>query len=51
MSEYMYLTYSEDILQEAQKVMDSTSRDFYKCDPQEHIDGVTFTQLTNFLQV
>ncbi|XP_068201294.1 uncharacterized protein [Palaemon carinicauda] len=50
MSEYLYMKYSEDILNEAQKSMGGTSRDFSTCDPQQHIEGKTFIQFTEFLQ-
>ncbi|XP_066975576.1 uncharacterized protein [Macrobrachium rosenbergii] len=50
MSEYLYTKYSEDILNEAQKAMADTSRDFFACDPQKHVEGITFIQFREFLQ-
>lgn len=50
-SEQLYMQYSIDIMREAKGVIAESSRDFYRCDPREHLEGETYVQLTELLQV
>ncbi|XP_037773340.1 uncharacterized protein LOC119569097, partial [Penaeus monodon] len=47
----LYLQYSEDILMEAKEVLELQSRDYMRCDPREHVEGETYVQFTELLQV
>ncbi|XP_069158749.1 uncharacterized protein [Procambarus clarkii] len=46
----LYLQYSEDIMREAKAVLVKESREFFKCDPQKHVQGETYVQITELLQ-
>ncbi|KAG7154049.1 hypothetical protein Hamer_G020378 [Homarus americanus] len=49
-SERLFLQYSEDIMREAKAVLLHESREFYKCDPREHVEGETYVQITELMQ-
>lgn len=51
LSESTYLQHSQNILKEAKAVLLQESREFYRCDPEEHLEGETYVQLTELLQV
>ncbi|KAK3867338.1 hypothetical protein Pcinc_027195, partial [Petrolisthes cinctipes] len=49
-SEQLYMQYSKDIMREAKGAIAESSRDFYRCDPRQHLEGETYVQLTELLQ-
>lgn len=50
----MRQTYLERLQQQAvivRSTMLHAKNDLWKCDPKEHVEGETYTQITRFLQV
>jgi hypothetical protein len=42
---------TRDKVTSVKKILSKMSHNFWKCDPQEHVEGRTYVKLTNFLQV